>query len=334
MRRAICSGIDRYRIWYKITYQRGRILSTDREAWRRYVEPSPFASPETFFPCDGSTPKVRLTEETAPGGVRATRIEFATLHPLPYEETNRAVGHLYTPASDPHAPVVVLCHGWAHRERRGIARLYARPFLRRGYSVLMMAHPLHFERTPPGAYSGELMVSGDASLTVEAFRQAVTDLGAAVNYLKSTGRERWGLFGYSLGGYVAGLMACVKRDASFLVMAGCGDSILSPILDTPLGRNVREDLSQSDLLDREKLKVFWGTISPASWRPRLSRDRILLVAGRYDRIMLPDSVSRLWDAWDRPDLRWLPRGHYTLLATPGALFRTSLPFIERWLPKT
>ena len=155
-----------------------------------------------------------------------------------------------------------------------------------------------------------------------------------MNYLKSTGRERWGLFGYSLGGYVAGLLACVRRDASFLVMAGCGDSILSPILDTPLGRNVREDLSQSDLLDREKLKVFWGTISPASWRPRLSRDRILLVAGRYDRIMLPDSVSRLWDAWDRPDLRWLPRGHYTLLATPGALFRTALPFIERWLPKT
>src|SRR5258705_942768 len=236
---AICSGIDRYRIWYKITYQRGRILSTDGEAWRRYAEPSLFASPEPFFPCDGSIPSVRLTDEAAPAGVRVTRMEFETFHPLPFEETNRAVGHLYTPASEPRGPVVVLCHGWAHRERRGIARLYARPFLRRGYSVLMMAHPLHFERTPSGAYSGELMVSGDASLTVEAFRQAVTDLGAAVNYLKSTGRERWGLFGYSLGGYVAGLLACVRRDASFLVMAGGGDSILSPILDTPLGRKVR-----------------------------------------------------------------------------------------------
>jgi hypothetical protein len=34
MWKRICTGIDDYRIWYKITYQRGRILATDREAWR------------------------------------------------------------------------------------------------------------------------------------------------------------------------------------------------------------------------------------------------------------------------------------------------------------
>src|SRR5437867_3528789 len=275
MWRGVCQAIDNYRIWYKITYQRGRVLFTPPEAWRRYAARPPFASAESFFPVDGSIPPVQVTEQPAPPGVRISRIEFATLHPLPFAETNQAVGHLYTPVIRPEAPVVVLSHGWAHRDRRGIARLYVRPLLRRGLSVLLMAHPLHFERTPRGAYSGELMVSGDAELTVEAFRQAVADTGAAVNYLRSIGRERWGVFGYSLGGYVAGLLACVRSDASFLVMAGCGDSILSPILDTPLGRNVREDLSQSDLLDQEKLGVFWGTVSPASWRPRLPRERIL-----------------------------------------------------------
>ena len=76
MRRAICSGIDRYRIWYKITYQRGRILSTDRETWRRYVEPSPFASPETFFPCDGSTPKVLLDLYGQPHGPLGPQLQL------------------------------------------------------------------------------------------------------------------------------------------------------------------------------------------------------------------------------------------------------------------
>jgi pimeloyl-ACP methyl ester carboxylesterase len=332
MWKTICAGIDDYRIWYKITWQRGRILATDAGAWRRYADPLPFSSPGTFFPCDGAVPPVRVTEEPRLSGARVRRLEFPTLHPLPFPETNRAVGHLYTPASLPAAPVVVLSHGWAHRGRGGIEHLYIRPLLRRGLSVLLMAHPLHYERTPGGAYSGELMVSGDAALTVEAFRQAVADTGAAVNYLLSEGFGPWGLFGYSLGGYVAALLACVRRDAAFLVVAGCGDSVISPILETKLGRNVREDLSQCGLLDREKLEIFWGTISPSRWALALPRERVLLVAGRYDRIMLPGSVERLWRAWGRPELRWLPRGHYTLLAAPRALMRASLPFIRQRLP--
>ncbi len=329
----ICRGIDDYRIWYKITYQRGRILSTDPDAWRRYADPPPPSSPDSFFPTDGAVPPVRITGETRFAGGIARRLEFPTRHPLPFQETNRAVGHLYTPPSRPGAPVVVVSHGWAHRGRAGVERLYVRPFLRRGLAVLLMEHPLHFDRTPAGVYSGELMVSGDAALTVEAFRQAVADTGAAVDYLASTGLRRWGLFGYSLGGYVAGLLACVRRDPAFLVVAGCGDSLLSPILETKLGRNVREDLSHCGLADRERLETFWGLISPSRWAPALPRDRILLVAGRYDRIMLPRSVENLWTVWGRPEIRWLPRGHYTLLATPGALMRHALPFIERRLPE-
>jgi pimeloyl-ACP methyl ester carboxylesterase len=323
----ICAGVDRYRIWYKITYQRGKILATEPDSWRRYADPPPFSSPRDFFPCDGVVPRVHLSEVGRQSGARVARLEFPTLHPLPFPESNRAVGFLYTPLSRPDAPVVILSHGWAHRGRRGIERLYVRPFLRRGLAVLFLAHPLHYERTPRGVYSGELMVSGDAALTVEAFRQAVIDLGAAVNFLLSTGTRRWGLFGYSLGGYIAALLACVRPDLSFLVVAGCGDSVMSPILETNLGRNVREDLSHSDLLDPQKLELFWGTISPSRWRPSVPRERILLVAGRYDRIMLPGSVERLWRAWGRPEIRWLPRGHYTLLATPGAVLRHSLPFI-------
>jgi pimeloyl-ACP methyl ester carboxylesterase len=329
MWRSLCTGIDEYRIWYKITFRRGRILATAPDAWKRYARASPFGEPRAFFPGDGRVPEVRLREEEGPAGVRVTRIEFPTLHPLPYPETNLAVGHLYAPAGRSAAPLVVLSHGWAHRSRRGIARLYVLPFVRRGYRVLLMAHPLHFERTPGGSYSGELMVSGDAALTVEAFRQAVADTGAAVNAVLAAERTPWGAFGYSLGGYVAGLLGCVRDDAAFLVLAGCGDSVISPILDTRLGRNVREDLAGCGMLDRTLLGTMWGTISPGRWKPALERDRILIVAGLHDRIMVPSSVRRLHEAWGRPEIRWLRRGHYTLLATPGALFREALPFLEQ-----
>lgn len=331
MLRALSAGIDGYRIWYKITFQRGRILATQSESWRRYADPPPFPDARKFFPCDGIVPEARVSREQARSWALVRCIGFRSRHPLPFEESNQVIGHWYVPPSDPAAPLIVLCHGWAHRSRRGIERLYVRPFLRRGWSVLMMAHPLHFERTPAGTYSGELMVSGDAALTVEAFRQAVVDLSDAVSFVLSRGARRWGLFGYSLGGYVAGLLGCVRDDPSFLVLAGTGDSVVSPILDTRLGRNLREDLAESRLLDRDLLERYWNTISPARWKPAVGRERILLVAGLHDRIMLPESVERLWRAWDRPALTWLPRGHYTLLAAPGALFRSSLGFVAQRL---
>jgi hypothetical protein len=135
--------------------------------------------------------------------------------------------------------------------------------------------------------------------------------------------------GYSLGGYLAGIMAAVRGDWTFVVIGGAGDGAVSPILDTPLGKNIREDLQACGMLDRDKLTRAWRIISPGAFRPRVPKDRILLVAGRYDRIMLPQSVRRLWNAWDRPTLHWLKRSHYTLLATNGGLLAHAIPFMRR-----
>jgi hypothetical protein len=258
------------------------------------------------------------------------RFSFASLHPVPFPESNTAVGRFYRQVRRPDAPVVLVSHGWAHRTLRVVEHLYVRPFLRAGFSVALVVHPLHFERTPPDAYSGELLVSGDAVLTVEAFRQGVVDLMAAAEWLRDGGRRPLGLFGYSLGGYLAGILAAVRGDWSFVVLGGTGDSLVSPILDTPLGRNVREDLRACGMAARADLTRAWRIVSPGALRPRVPKQRILLVAGRYDRIMLPVSVRRLWRAWDRPRLVWLRRGHYTLLTTNGGLMAQAIPFMRGW----
>jgi hypothetical protein len=76
----------------------------------------------------------------------------------------------------------------------------------------------------------------------------------------------------------------------------------------------------------------WKVISPGAFKPRVPKERILLVAGRFDRIMLPASVRRLWKAWGRPRLQWLDRGHYTLLATNRGLMAHAIPFMRRFGP--
>ncbi len=327
--RALNISFDRFRIWYKITYRRGRVLATEGDAWKALDHPVHFEDPARFYHGDGIVPGVTQQRTGRFAGAEVIRFTFPTLHPMKFEETNVAVGRLYRDPRRPSAPVILISHGWAHKTYRAIEHLYVRPFLRAGFAVLFVAHPLHFERTPPGAYSGELVVSADVVLTVESFRQGVIDMLAAANWVRSVGHRQVGLFGYSLGAYLAGIMAAVRGDWSFVVLGGAGDSPASPILDTQLGRNIREDLQACGMLDREKVTRAWKVISPAAFRPRVARERILIVAGRYDRIMLPESVRRLWQAWGRPRLEWLDRGHYGLLATNRGLMSRAIPFMKR-----
>lgn len=327
--RALSISLDRFRIWYKITCARGRVLATDPDAWQSLDRPEYFQDPGIFFHADGAVPRVTSKVVGRMGGAEVVRFTFPTLHPMGFPETNVAVGRFYRNLRSPGAPVVMISHGWAHRTLRTIEHLYVRPFLRAGFSVAFVAHPLHFERTPRGAYSGELVVSADVVLTVEAFRQGVIDMLGTANWLRAAGHPRIGLFGYSLGSYLAGIMAAVRGDWEFVVLGGAGDSPASPILDTPLGRNIREDLQACGMLDRGKVTRSWRIISPAAFRPRVPADRILLLAGRYDRIILPASVRRLWRAWGRPRLEWLDRGHYTLLAINRGLMARAIPFMRR-----
>ena len=332
MLRPIAQFIDDYRIWHKITFQRGRILKTRSKAWEDFDRSELFADPRRFYATDGRVSEVTMTPDRKTRLASVDRFTFPTLHRIegwPCQETNTAAGRIYRNRRSPHAPVVVLSHGWAHEGLRSVEVIYIEPLLREGFSVALLSLPLHFERTPSGTYSGELMVSGDVLLTVEAFRQAVADLIGLTSWLRGRGESGVGLMGYSLGGYLAGLVACLTDDLDFVVIGAAGHSLVSPILDTDLGRNVREDLSWSGMHRRENLERAWGIISPGRLLPRLPRERLLLVAGTFDRIMLKSSVQDLWNRWGRPAIRWEDQGHYTLLAVPGRLVRRSLPFIRQ-----
>jgi acetyl esterase/lipase len=327
--RALQIQLDHMRIWSKVTWNRGRVLSTRDTSWEAHDDPAWFAEPRRFYSGRATMPDVVESPIGRIAGAEVVRFSFPTLRPNEYPETNLAIGRLYRSTLDPDAPVVVISHGWAHRTLKTIEHLYVRPFVRAGFSVAFVSHPFHLERTPRGSYSGELVVSADVVLTVEAFRQGVVDLIGTADWLRSRGARRVGVMGYSLGGYLAGIMAAVRGDWSFVVMGGAGDTPVSPILDTPLGKNIREDLAACGMLDRTKLTRAWKIISPGAFRPRVAKRRILMVAGRYDRIMLPRSVRRLWNAWDRPELHWLARSHYTLLATNGGLLAHAIPFMRR-----
>jgi len=330
MIRPFATLIDDYRIWYKITFQRGRILHTPDSSWEEFDRPAHYSDPRTFYGANGVVPAVATAPVRSRTRAEVESFRHSSLHPIArdgYEATDTSTGRFYWNAGRANAPVAILCHGWAHEAVRPIEKLFVEPLLSAGFSVALPSLPFHFERTPAGTYSGEMMVTGDVALTVEAFRQSAKDVCGLVSWLKAQGHETVGLVSYSLGGYVAGLAACLRDDLDFVVIGAAGDSVVSVILDTRLGRNVRDDLSASGMHQREKLERAWGVISPGRLPLRVPRERVLLVAGRHDRIMLASSVQRLWEGWGRPPIRWENEGHYSLLAVPGRLVRRARPLL-------
>lgn len=324
---ALCRAVDDVRVGYKITFRRGRVLATRDSRWREWCDPALLAEPGRFYALDGSPPRVTLSAIRRLAWAEFADLEFDSPHRLPFPRANRARTRWFRGCGE-HRPLVLLGHGWAHQGLEAVERVYVRRLVQGGCDVLLPVLPLHLGRAPEGTYSGEIMVSGDVALTVDAFRQAVVEMRALVAWGRERGYRRVGVLGYSLGGLLAGVLACAEPGLDFTILAGAGGALASTILDTRLGRNVRKDLAACGMLERNRLESAWAVISPGRLRPAVPRRSILILAGRHDRIMLPESVRALWDAWGKPRLDWFERGHYTLLALPGAVLRASLAFIR------
>ena len=327
--RLFCSAVDELRIGYKITFRRGKVLATRDGRWRDLADPELLRDPGRFYALNGAGP------DFSHGPVRWLRwaryhdLTFDSPHPLPFPEANRARARWFRGGRDFDRPLVILGHGWAHQGLDNVERIYVKRLVEGGCDLLLPTLPMHLERTPAGTYSGEIMVSGDVVLTAEAFRQAVVEMRTLVRWARRQGYARVGVLGYSLGGFLAGLLACVEKDLSFAVIAGACSGLATTILDTRLGRNIRKDLAVCGMLDRERLEAAWAILSPARLRPQLPLQRLLLLAGRYDRIMPASSVRHWQRAWQLPHIRWYERGHFTLLALPGKVLAESLAFIHQ-----
>jgi pimeloyl-ACP methyl ester carboxylesterase len=58
---------------------------------------------------------------------------------------------------------------------------------------------------------------------------------------------------------------------------------------------------------------------------------MLMLAGRYDPIVTPDNVQKLWRAWDKPALHWYRCGHGTIAVYYREVVREILQFLQETL---
>ncbi|BBX71835.1 alpha/beta hydrolase family protein [Mycolicibacterium psychrotolerans] len=174
-----------------------------------------------------------------------------------------------------------------------------------GLNVVLPVLPMHGPRSkclPKGAvFPGE-----DVLDNIHATAQAVWDVRAVLGWIRRRQPgAAIGLYGLSLGGFVAALVA------------GLDDRLACAILGVPvadlielLGRH--SGLRQNDpRLDTIALAAPLGRmISPLSLPPRVPMAGRFIYAGLADQVVHPrEQVHRLWEHWGGPDIEWYRGGH-------------------------
>jgi pimeloyl-ACP methyl ester carboxylesterase len=186
-------------------------------------------------------------------------------------------------------------------------------WLARGLDVLLFQLPFHGRRAPrpaPGQIggSGALFPSPDLQRTNEAFGQAIHDLRSLAAALRQRGAPALGAIGMSLGGYVTALWASLDGDLAFAVPI-IPAVVMADLMWRQGGDGPTRRLAEQAGMDRDVVAAVLAVHAPLTRPVRLPDDRLLIVAGRGDRITGPAHAEALWHHWRHPDIVWFPGGH-------------------------
>jgi dienelactone hydrolase len=227
-------------------------------------------------------------------------------------EANRTAHARLIPAEDPDRPWLICIHGfgtgwpmadfYAFRVRR-LARAL-------GLNVLLPVLPVHGARKA-SRLGGQEIMSAQIQNFVLGMAQAVWDIRRLISWARECGATRVGLYGMSLGAYVASLLATVEPDLE-VVIAGAPVSDIPKLFDTHSPGRVRREIASRGI-SLETARQVHRVVSPLAAAPLVDHDRRFIYAGLGDRMSTPAQAQALWEHWERPKVAWYPGSHMTFI---------------------
>ncbi|HAM03563.1 MAG TPA: alpha/beta hydrolase [Acidimicrobiaceae bacterium] len=183
----------------------------------------------------------------------------------------------------------------------------ATQLVRQGINVAVAVLPMHGRRSG-GRAPGEGFMSIDLVDSMHGLAQAAWDVRRLVAWLRADqGAQRVGIFGHSLGGHVASLVAALEDDLC-CVIAGI------PVVDLP--DLFRRHSTPAIARQAEKHGALGSAaddvhrvVSPLGLACRVPLEGRFIFGGLGDRMATFGHAHRLWLHWDRPRLATYGGGH-------------------------
>ncbi|HYQ90943.1 MAG TPA: alpha/beta hydrolase [Candidatus Competibacteraceae bacterium] len=223
---------------------------------------------------------------------------------------------------DPGRPWLLCIHG----QGMGVPQLDLRAFRamqlyrRFGLNLAFPILPLHGPRTV-GRWPRETVFSGDILDAIHAEAQALWDLRRLLTWIRAQGAIRIGVYGISLGGYSAALLASLDSDLAG-VIAGIPASDITDLIAYHISSRQRRRAERAGLQFAE-LGAVMRVVSPLALTPCIPRARRAIFGAVADRIVPASQVYELWLHWERPALLWYQGSHLS-----STLHKTVAMFVE------
>lgn len=188
--------------------------------------------------------------------------------------------------------------------------LELRWFYEHGYDILLYTLPFHGKRQDRlSPFSGHGYFSGGLCHLNEAVAHSVHDFRIFLDYLDSRGVGQYGVTGISLGGYTSAILAAVEDRLAFAIPNVPVVSIVDLLLQWAPASWVAKSLMRLTGLSIREARHQLAVHCPLTYRPRLPRERLMIVGGAGDRLAPPKHARLLWDHWDRCRIHWFPGNH-------------------------
>ncbi len=289
------------------------------EAYALYADRGWLEKPESFHSAPPPLETVDSTRARA-GGVDYEGIRFESGYEPDPElpgrerwlgyEANRTAHAFVVRAEDGPRPWLVCIHGFGMgKPALDLPAFRVKEMHRRlGINVALYALPVHGPRAPGRRSGGEFMQPSPMNF-VHAEGQAIWDLRRLVGWIRAQDALGVGVFGISLGGFTAALLAGLEDDLACAIIG---------IPPTDFIGQTRRFASSLDLEVAASAGVDWdrdtalhSVVSALSFAPRIEREGRFIFAATGDRLVPIRQVQALWRHWDRPETVWVTGGHVT-----------------------
>lgn len=319
---------------------------TDREQFSEeldfYIQNGYTDNPQSFFTLPGTPAHWQIIEEKPFLHGKYQVITYESLYqiknPMVQERFDmhreNRTGYLIRLIHGDHPEKTVLClHGYLLGEPGQAMEMFRmKKLFSMGLNVALFITPFHYKRAAsvkkPGNHNGSFRKKAleklafarssffrrgifiqpeDPAMTAECFGQAMHDLASVIRILKDTTATEVGLAGASLGGYLAGIYACLSADIAFSAMMVPAVKMTRPYPaeKAKLPFPVDDELA-------ERIRKVWDFYSPLHMMPAIPKDRILIAASKGDRLCPFPHTKALWEKWGKPPHVFLTGGHWLI----------------------
>jgi esterase/lipase len=238
----------------------------------------------------------------------------------PFKDTYRTFKELHTikgevikNKSKKHNRAIIVLHNYFERNF-DLYKMFVFPnlVLKYGYDVYAVELPHHMERQTKGSpFSGAYFLSGDPVITIEAFRQAVSE----VTQIASSIKEKYDfidIVGINLGGHIAMFSTVIEDAFDKYIFIQTGANLNEYVGKMGLSTYFEECSLTNNIKEEYDFVNMYRSLNLDKYKPIIDSRKVIITAGRYDKIVPFWSVKNLEKTFNNAKTIYYDGGNFSL----------------------